>query len=326
MEKIKKLFENNFEILLVFSLFVAIGLIHYFVSNKLVFLNFYFLPTLVSGFYLGRRSSMATGLLSIALVCYFIYLSPESYAGSQGGKHLAWNLMAWASFLMLTSIVVGTLYEQNRKKKSELKETYDGVLEILSKFIEAIDRYTKGHSVRVSEMSVKIGRKLGLSEERLESLRIAGLLHDIGKIEVSTNVIMKAAKLTDAEISEIQKHPEKGAEILSPFRSIFRDVVSIVLSHHHYFDGSGYGPKPNDELAMSTDILAVADAFDSMTSDRPYRQGKPPWVALEIIRKTAGQQFNPTVVRAFESVFREKFQTEQEDAQVENLLSFVSQN
>jgi putative nucleotidyltransferase with HDIG domain len=247
MERLRQFLANRFEILLVFSLFVAIGIIHFFVSNKLVFLNFYFLPTLVSGFYMGRRSSIATGLLSIALVCYFVYISPESY----GGIYLAWNLVGWGCFLMLTSIVVGTLYEQNQKKKKELKDTYDGVLEILSKFIEAVDRYTKEHSVRVSELSIRIGKKLGLTEEHLESLRIAGLLHDVGKIEISNNVIMKAAKLPDEEISQIQEHPERGAEILSPFRSIFRDVVSIVLSHHHYFDGSGYGPQPNKELALA---------------------------------------------------------------------------
>jgi len=135
------------------------------------------------------------------------------------------------------------------------------------------------------------------------------LLHDIGKIEVSGEILRKAAELSSEEKELVDEHTVKGAYILTAVGSVLKEVVPIVISHHRYFmstfDGSG---QELAKIPLGSRILAVADAFDAMTTDRPYRKGMPPWEALEEIVNKAGKQFDPEVVEAFKRVIKEKLE------------------
>jgi putative nucleotidyltransferase with HDIG domain len=209
----------------------------------------------------------------------------------------------------LASIAVGTLYEQNERRLLDLKNAYIGILEILSKYLESTDRYTKGHSVRVSELAMEIAIAMELPQSEVENIRVAGLLHDIGKIEVSGEILRKAAALSSEERELLDEHTVKGAYLLSAVGSVLKEVVPIVVAHHNYFMKANEEPENEPvRIPLGARVIAVADAFDAMTSDRPYRKGMPPWEALEEILKNAGKQFDPEVVEAFKRIMREKME------------------
>ena len=146
---------------------------------------------------------------------------------------------------MTTGYAMGTLYEHKERRVRELRESYHGVLLILRQFISK-DQYTQNHSYRVSIYAAKVAAYLGLNLERIEDVRAAALLHDIGKLDISREILYKAARLTEEEFHKMQRHVEKGIEILEPVGGSLRRVIPIILSHHDKFDGSGYHPTRGD--------------------------------------------------------------------------------
>lgn len=193
-----------------------------------------------------------------------------------------------------------------KRINDELKTTYDKLesaymetIEILRFTVEAKDAYTRGHSDRVSEYSVLIGKALGLPEEALKTLKIGGLFHDIGKIGIPDSILLKTSKLDDEEYSEIKNHPAIGAHILSN-ATIFKDIIPIVKHHHERFDGRGYpGKLQGEDIPYFARIAAVADSFDAMTSKRSYRDSLPMNVVIDEIEKNSGTQFDPEITKVF---------------------------
>ncbi len=182
------------------------------------------------------------------------------------------------------------------------KKEYEHVLWSMKSLVtalEARDGYTKGHTARVSAMALRLGRFMDLGEDALRDLEIAANLHDIGKIGVRDAVLLKPGPLTDEEYAKIQEHAVIGAEILRPIASL-RNVVPLIMYHHERWDGEGYPAcLKGEDIPLGARIIAVADAYDAMTSDRPYRDGMNPEQALDIIAQEMGKQFCPTCARAF---------------------------
>jgi response regulator RpfG family c-di-GMP phosphodiesterase len=183
-----------------------------------------------------------------------------------------------------------------------IKKEHEHVLASMSALItalEARDKYTMGHTARVSRMAMRLGRHMGLDEQELRKLEIAANLHDIGKIGVRDAVLLKPGKLTPEEYAKIQEHAVIGAEILRPIISL-TPVLPLILLHHERWDGLGYPTAiMGENIPIGARIIAIADAFDAMTSDRPYRKGMRLDKALGIIRKEAGRQFCPTSAGSF---------------------------
>lgn len=308
MEKLKFWMLKHFESILIISVTLAILATNYFVVQKMVFLNFYFLPVLVSGYFLGKKQAIFTSIFIIAFVVFLVLLEPVSFMERTGNNfRLALNFVIWGGFLILAAAVVGTLYEQKERKVRELKQAYIGVVEILTKYLEASDRYTKGHSVRVADYATDIAIAMELTRSEVENIRVAGLLHDIGKIEISSDLIKKAASLTSEEKKRVDEHAEKGAVLLSSVAPILKEAIPIVLSHHdHIIEGKDKEGRNLKNIPLGARIIAVADAFDAMVTDRPYRKGKPPWQAIEELERCAGTQFDPQVVEAFKIAVGEK--------------------
>lgn len=314
IEQLKSLVMRRFELFVVFSLLGIVVLINFVVINKIAFLNFYYLPTLVAGYVLGRRTGVVTAVASVSLVVLSIVLAPFLFKPEETGPYsIYWNISIWAAFLVVTGYVVGSLYEENQKRIEELREAYEGILEILSKYIDSIDRYTKGHSVRVSEYAMDIAIAMELPRYEVGNIRVAALLHDVGKIEISTDVIQKAANLTDDEKLLMSTHTEKGAKLLQSMGGLLKEVVPLILAHHKFYakPESSEPQTSHESIPLGARIIAVADAYDALTTDRPYRTGKPPWQAIEEIKKSSGSQFDPEVVEAFRRVIANRIEEEQ---------------
>jgi putative nucleotidyltransferase with HDIG domain len=187
----------------------------------------------------------------------------------------------------------------------DMREIFLDAIRALAAAIEAKDPYTRGHSERVARISVAIARELGLSEGDVQAIRIASILHDVGKIATDSGILSKPDTLTRGEFREIRRHPRTSYDILSEIRFPFPHVASLALHHHERVDGTGYPDGKRDrEIPMGSRIIAVADAFDAMVSDRPYRSGIPALKALREIRDDADRHFDPVVVRTFFRILR----------------------
>ena len=202
---------------------------------------------------------------------------------------------------------IKTINKQLHDKNEELERAYLDTIGILRQTVEAKDPYTRGHSDRVSEYSVLIGKKLGLDEKTLHILKIGGLFHDIGKIGIPDSILLKPSKLTDDEYSQIKNHPMIGVHMLGD-AAIFTDILPIVKHHHERYDGRGYPSQlVGDDIPYVARIAAVADTFDAMTSKRSYRDSLPIDIVRAEIERCSGTQFDPNIAKVFLDIMDNDF-------------------
>ena len=188
---------------------------------------------------------------------------------------------------------------ENARLYENTQKAYYEAIRSLAQALEARDAYTRGHSERVTDYALELAAALGLTAREQEIIRYAGLLHDIGKIGVADAVLLKAGALSADDFAIIKDHPRFGDAILSPIRFL-ADAQSIVKHHHEKWDGSGYPDHlVGEAIPLASRIIAVADSYDAMTSDRPYRKALPASVALAEIRAGAGRQYDPRLAEAF---------------------------
>lgn len=194
---------------------------------------------------------------------------------------------------------INKINNELQQSKEELEKAYLESIQTLRYTVEAKDTYTRGHSDRVSEYSVLIGKYMNLSEDDLKTLKIGGLFHDIGKIGVPDSILLKEAKLTDEEYNEIKNHPLIGKHILSN-ATTFKDIIPIVYHHHEKYNGTGYpGKLAGEDIPLFARIAAIADTFDAMTSKRSYRNALPLEVVRAEIEKFSGTQFDHAIAKVF---------------------------
>jgi putative nucleotidyltransferase with HDIG domain len=201
--------------------------------------------------------------------------------------------------LLSTIAAQASIAIKNAKLYDEQQKTYLNTIQALVSAIEASDSYTRGHSERVTRFSLALARKLELPQNRLKVIERAAILHDIGKIGIDLSLLHKEAELTAEDVEELQQHPTIGMKILEPIEFLY-DVRLCIGQHHERYDGLGY---PNrlaaEELLLESRILAIADSFDAMTSDRPYRKALQVEVAILELAENAGTQFDPGLVPIF---------------------------
>ncbi len=184
------------------------------------------------------------------------------------------------------------------KQRVEYRAMLDTTLG-LAQAVEEKDPYTKGHIERVARYAVMLAQKLGYSKQKIEILRFAGLLHDIGKIAIPEEILTKSGKLTESEFAIIKNHPDMACRILEPI-SFLREIIPAVRHHHENYDGTGYpGGLKGDQIPLEARILKIADYFDAVTSARPYRKPLTYEDALALLQKGIGRDFDPPMVSAF---------------------------
>jgi len=192
----------------------------------------------------------------------------------------------------------------NAKLIDELNQFNWGTLTALARAIDAKSSWTAGHSENVTKIAMQIGMKLGLSSDESEVLHRGGLLHDIGKLGISHEILDKPGELNAQEKAEMQKHVLLGARILEPIAA-YKEIIPIVLEHHENYNGTGYPYGiAGEEISLYARIIAVADRFEALTSNRPYRRALDQKAAVEFIKEKAGQEFDPRVTEAFLNVIR----------------------
>jgi putative nucleotidyltransferase with HDIG domain len=296
----------NKELWVVLSVFAIAAILNFAVTSQRMVLALYTLPTLLSAYCYGRRHATLTALASSLVVAIVLYANPSLLQANDAAlspSAALWiDVALWACVLMVTAYATGTLYEHKVAQVAELRQTYYGVLEMLRHFISN-DKYTENHSYRVSYYAVRIASRIRMSAETIEDVRAAALLHDIGKLKVGRELLYKAARLTEQEYRQMQAHVPLGMEMLETVGGSLRRVLPIVLAHHERHDGSGQNHLTADEIPWGARVIKVADVYDSLTSDRPYRRAMPPFEARNHITRGSGTEFDPYVVRAFNEAF-----------------------
>ncbi len=193
------------------------------------------------------------------------------------------------------------LSQKNRLSRyaRDLEESYIATVRVLAASIDARDPYTMGHSTRVAFLACEMGRRLGFSTEEIEHLEKACLFHDVGKIRTPDTILLKDQMLDPRELGEMQKHPDDGADILRMAPSLHR-YIPVVRHHHEWYNGNGYPDgKRNSEIPIHAQIISIADAFDAMTTNRPYRKALTTREAIREIARFRGTQFSPELTDAF---------------------------
>jgi putative nucleotidyltransferase with HDIG domain len=189
----------------------------------------------------------------------------------------------------------------------ELEEAYVATVQVLAAVIDARDPYTLGHSTRVANLAVKVGEAIGLSKKELDDLEIACLFHDVGKIKTPDIILNKRGKLDPSEHEQIMNHPEIGAEILSKAPSLVK-YIPAVKYHHEWYNGEGYPEGlSKDGIPFAASLIAIADAYDAMTSHRPYRHALSDAEAIRELVNFSGKQFDPFLVKVFIKTIDDKY-------------------
>ncbi|MBL7032478.1 MAG: GAF domain-containing protein [Nitrospira sp.] len=250
---------------------------------------------------IGIRSSLLVPLISKDKLLGILDIGSLDY-GKLTSSHLS------TAEQIASQIAVAL---ENARLYEDLEHLLVSTITSLAHTIDAKSPWTKGHSERVTGFAVEIAMEMGLNEKDIKHVKLCGILHDIGKIGTYDIVLDKPGKLTEEEFALVKKHPEKGAEIIAPIKQL-REVLPGILHHHERYDGKGYpyGIKGND-IPLCASILSVADSFDSMTSDRPYRKSPGIDYAIAELKRCSGSQFDPQIVEVFLKVLKKLDETGQ---------------
>lgn len=291
--------DGNKTLLVIASILLLAGVIHFSLADQRVVLAIDYLPTLLAAYFFGRKGGTLAALVSVILMAVLMAFNPTVFPAPTEFARWAYGAV-WGAFLLLTGYGAGLWFDGKNAEARELRDTYYGILRILNQFVSK-DEYTQNHACRVSLCASRIALAMGLPEDRVEDVRAAALLRDVGKLDIGREILYKAAQLSPDELERMKSATDRDPQRLSPVGGSLRRILPIVLEQPAKAEGPGEAAP--QELSLESRILAVADVYDSLTSDRPYRKGMSPEDARDVILRGAGRDFDSDVVRAFERAF-----------------------
>ena len=301
--KFSKYFKIDKELVIVFLLVVITGTVFFFVTNQSAFLHFFYIPVLFSAYFFGKRHATLSAVLSIMLIGLIAIYYPSTFTSDVDDKYHKWlDIGTWGGFLLITAYFMGLLYEKKESANREIKKTYQGIIEMMSMIIDSADKAAQSHSYRVSVISGMIARDMGLSEVWVENIRIAALLHDLGKLDVGSEVLNKLSKLPTGEYEDMNIRTVHGPDTLEPMCGKILDIMPAILYHNEKFDGSGNLAMAGDDIPLGARIIAVADEYDTLVSDSPYRKSLTPSEAKQEIVNHSMTHFDPRIIKALSSI------------------------
>jgi response regulator RpfG family c-di-GMP phosphodiesterase len=318
---------GNFEKIFIVLSIIAAAIITYFTPNNISFLNFFFLPVILAGYYVGVRLSVPGAVFCVCLVVLYALVSPAEFQPPQDTTQVILFVVTWGCFLVLAGALVGNQQEKIQAEQArlvdlnteiaaaneELKKARAKTVLGMAILSEYRDNDTGQHLQRVSRLCGILAEELRrtppldsyITDEYIEDLVLSSVLHDIGKVGVADSVLLKPGRLTSEEFEFVKAHTLVGGNALEAVekridgRSIFTLGKQIAYYHHERWDGKGY-PRGlcGEDIPLSARIVAVADTYDAITTDRVYRAALPHDEAMRRIHKASGTQFDPRVVDA----------------------------
>jgi len=290
------------QLLLLFVFTLLLGLLNVMVINQRTILYLFYFPVVFAAWIFARREAIGVAVLAALLVVAYALFFPQHLMGKSGRLFMWADVAIWGGVLVVTAYMVATLRAWTAEAMRNLQQAYAGVLAILSKFIQTVDTDTEAHSVRVSAWCVRIAQAMGLKKSVVEEARIAGMLHDVGKVDVSVDLLRKAASLSVLEKEDIRMHTVRGATLVESVGGMLTNIADAIECHHEKYDGSGYYGRKDGAIPQVARIIAVADALDALVSDRPYRKGTSLFKAVDVITAASGTHFDPDVVAALKQI------------------------
>jgi len=304
MRKIKSFLLEHFEVTLVILIVMGILAIAFLVHYKFSFLNFFFLPVILSGYYLGKRKAVLTGIFCVLLVVlYLSYFHLLSSLGTGFSFDEVINLLAWGSFLILTGAIIGMVSEQRESKLKNLRSAYVGVLEILLKYLEVADEI-KPRSLRVSLLAGKIAKAAGLDTREVENIKSAALLYEAGDLrsilpffEEVADFMETGIKLPERQLSDREK------VMLKTTAALLKEIEPILFYYSRYYvREADILDKNLDEIPIGSSIIALADMYDKIANKVPVFYGKEEYISILDIEKLAGRIFPGSAIEALMQV------------------------
>jgi len=303
MSKIKKFFFDHFELSLIILIFLGILAIAFLVTYKLSFLNFFFLPVILSGYFLGKRQAVLTGIFCVLLIILYFIFSNLVFGQRQGiSLDELITMLTWGGFLILTGAIIGLVSEQRESQIKGLRRAYVGVLEIMLKYLEMADE-ERPRSLRVSLLAGRIAREAGLNTRDIENIKSAALLYEAGDLRDNLplfneviSFMKKGVKVPDEDWSDKEK------VMLKTTASLLKEIEPLLFGYFlYYVEESGIVDKDLKKIPVGSSIIALADMYERISSGQLAHEDSK-IQSFTDIEKLAGRTFPPSIVQALNRI------------------------
>jgi hypothetical protein len=302
MKKIKAFILEHFEGAIIALVFIGVFAIAFLVYYKLSFLNFFFLPVILSGYFLGKRSAVLTGFFCVLLVIlYLIFSKVFTNQSVQFSFDEIITLTTWSSFLVLTGGLIGGVSEQREARVAKLRRSYIGVLGILLKYLEVADE-AKPRSMRVSLVAGKIARELGLNTSDVENVKSAALLFDAGDLGTSLHFFEEVAGFMEGDVQGFDKTlGDKEKVLLRSTASLLKEVEPLLASYfRHYVEQADVLDKDLENIPLGSSVIALAELYDKVASEIPVSLGQKEIKSMTDIEGLSGRAFPVAAINALQ--------------------------